>query len=674
MASRKLNVLVYTGSGSTVESVKHALFSLRRLLSPNYAVIPVTEAAILKEPWTSTCALLVFPGGADLGYCKVLNGPGNSIIKQYVRAGGAYLGFCAGGYYGSKKCEFEVGDKHLEVVGSRELAFYPGTARGGAFKGFRYQSESGARAVRILTNKHAFKSAGAVPDEFTSYYNGGSVFVTPAEGTDVEVLATYGDDIDVDGGESKAAVVYCKVGLGSAVLTGPHPEFSAVNLSPQHSVPGYNELIAAVRASDQTRTDFLKACLTKLGLEVSQSTSNTPSLSKLHLSCINSPDVDDLVCTFDDIMSKEDGEDFIKGEQDTFHLEKHHTRWSVNGLKHALPTTAESATETTADIEVGTIDYSTIIKNVVIHDEAWPEPKETPYFNHAAYYAGLRDARKKDIRGENWGDHLLYGEVVTSTNTLLEKNHSLLSKLPSGFTFTATTSVAARGRGSNVWIAPPGSLLFSVVINHPAQIAATRPIVFIQYLSAIAVIQAIKSYGKGYETLPVKLKWPNDIYAADPRSTSATPSYVKIGGILANCAYSSGNYQVVLGIGLNTTNGKPTTSLDALLPKHLPPFSVERLLARLVTRMEVLYRDFVQQGFTRDMEGAYYDSWLHGNQVVTLEQEAGARAKIVGITRDWGMLMAQELDRADKPTGKMWALQSDENSFDFFKGLVKRKI
>lgn len=674
MAARRLNVLVYTGTGSTVESVKHALFSLRRVLSPNYAVIPVTEAAILKEPWTSTCALLVFPGGADLGYCKALNGHGNSVIKQYVRTGGAYLGFCAGGYYGSKKCEFEVGDKHLEVVGSRELAFYPGIARGGAFKGFRYQSESGARAVRIMTKKDAFKGAGAVPDEFVSYYNGGSVFVTPVDDPNVEVLATYGDDIDVDGGQEKAAVVFTKVGLGSAILTGPHPEFSAVNLSPQHSVPDYDDLIAQIRDSDQTRTDFLKACLTKLGLEVSQCTSSTPSLSKLHLSCINSPDVNDLVCTFDDIISQVDGEDFIKGEQDTFHLEKHHTRWSVNGLKQALSDTVQSTVEAVAPKDQGTVDYSSIVKNVVIHDEAWPEPKETPYFNHAAYFSGLQDARRRNPKAEDWGDHLLYGEVVTSTNTLLEKNHGLLSKLPSGFTFTATTSVAARGRGSNVWIAPPGSLLMSVVINHPAHIAATRPIVFIQYLSAIAVIQAIKSYGKGYEHLPVKLKWPNDIYAADPRDSSPTPSYVKIGGILANCAYSDGNYQVVLGIGLNTTNGRPTTSLDALLPKGLAPFSVERLLAGLVTKMEVLYRDFVRQGFTREMEGAYYDCWLHGNQIVTLEQEAGARAKIVGITRDWGMLMAQELGRDDKPTGKMWALQSDENSFDFFKGLLKRKI
>jgi Biotin-(acetyl-CoA carboxylase) ligase len=39
----------------------------------------------------------------------------------------------------------------------------------------------------------------------------------------------------------------------------------------------------------------------------------------------------------------------------------------------------------------------------------------------------------------------------------------------------------------------------------------SAPIVFIQYLAAMAVVKGIKSYDKGYENMPVKLKWPNDI-------------------------------------------------------------------------------------------------------------------------------------------------------------------
>lgn len=189
-------------------------------------MIPITEAAILKEPWAPTCALLVLPGGADLGYCRVLNGAGNRLIAQFVRRGGAYLGFCAGGYYGSARCEFEVGNRELEVIGSRELAFFPGTCRGGAFKGFTYHSEEGARAVQLVVKRDAFSGAGSLPAELRCYYNGGGVFVDVEKwGPDgVEVLAEYGEELDVESGATKAAIVFCKIGEGSALVTGPHPE------------------------------------------------------------------------------------------------------------------------------------------------------------------------------------------------------------------------------------------------------------------------------------------------------------------------------------------------------------------------------------------------------------------------------------------------------------------
>ena len=39
----------------------------------------------------------------------------------------------------------------------------------------------------------------------------------------------------------------------------------------------------------------------------------------------------------------------------------------------------------------------------------------------------------------------------------------------------------------------------------------SAPVVFLQYLAAMAVVKGIKSYAKGYEKIPVKMKWPNDI-------------------------------------------------------------------------------------------------------------------------------------------------------------------
>ncbi|OLN97957.1 Biotin-protein ligase [Colletotrichum chlorophyti] len=658
MVSRKLNVLVYTGTGTTVESVRHCIFSLRRLLSPTYAVIPVAEAALLKEPWQPTCALLAIPGGGDLGYCRVLNGPGNRRIAEYVRRGGAYLGFCAGGYYGSRRCEFEVGDRTLEVIGTRELGFFPGTCRGGAFKGFEYHSEKGARAVRLSVKE------GFADEEVLSYYNGGGVFVDAEKYEGVEVLAQYADDIAVDGGDGRAAVIYCRVGSGGVILTGPHPEFAAANLNPQPQIPSYESLVSALAAADAPRAAFLRACLSKLGLDVSADPAAPPSLSRMHLTSVTHSSVAETLHSWEEAISREDGEEYIRGEHDVFRIEKASSRWGVDEMREALPG------------REGIIDYDGAVKVIVPHEEAWPDVKETPSFNHRLFYTSLQRYRESERFAETWGDTLMYGEVVTSTNTLMDKNPKLLACLPTGFTLTATTQVAGRGRGTNVWVSPAGCLIFSTVINHPAHLAASHPVVFIQYIAAIAIVEAVKSYDTGCEDVPVKLKWPNDIYCRDP-NTPATdpPAYVKIGGILSNCAYSQGSYQIVLGIGINTTNTRPTTSLNAIAPASLAGgFHLETLLARILTRTEALYAQFRREGFSRDLEERYYKHWLHSGQKVTLETEAGAKAKVVGITRDWGMLKAVEVDALGRETGRMWALQSDENSFDFWRGLVKRKL
>ncbi|EFR05115.1 biotin-protein ligase [Nannizzia gypsea CBS 118893] len=697
-ASKRLNVLVYSGAqtypdwreniltappgnGTTVDSVRQCLYTLRRILSPNYAVIPVTGEMVIKEPWTASCALFVMPGGADLPYCRTLNGEGNRRIKQFVQRGGSYLGLCAGGYYGSARCEFEVGNKKLEVIGDRELAFFPGIARGCAFAGFVYHSEEGARAADLKVSRSALP-VGSVPDTFKCYYNGGGVFVDASKYADegIEVLASYTEKLHVDPGEGQAAVVYCPVGDGAAILTGPHPEFSAANLDrDEASAPDYSSVVDVLARDDKVRTDFLKACLAKLGLQINQDTTTVPSLSQIHLSALEPGAALEVLSSLEDVITTEDGEDYVKDDNDTFILEKP-SSMKMAKVAEALPeVTPSTKTEAAAtDVEDRIVDYNAVVKRLVINDEL-PDTKTTPYFNHHAFYSNLKEYRlrsKEDSRV--FGSHMLYGEVVTSTNTILEKNSRLLRRLPNGTTATATVQVAGRGRGSNVWVSPPGQLMFSVCVHHPVDKLMLSPVVFIQYLVAMAIVQGVKSYGKGYETLPVKLKWPNDIYALDP-SDPTCKTYTKIGGILVNAHYSANEYIAVVGAGLNALNPAPTTSLNALLQcfkstSNPEPPSLEKLLARILTTFEELYGRFLRTGFDKEFEDMYYSNWLHMDQIVTLEAEGGVRARVKGITRDYGLLIAEELGWEDRPTGKVWQLQSDSNSFDFFKGLLKRKM
>ncbi|RYN65436.1 hypothetical protein AA0117_g12177 [Alternaria alternata] len=612
----------------------------------------------------------------------------------------------------------------MAVEGERELAFFPGVCRGLAFEGFKYASEAGARAAEIKIEKEAFENVDeGVAETFKSYYNGGGVFVDAKklESRGVQILASYTEDLHVESGEGQAAVVYRKVGEGHAVVTGPHPEFAPQNLSKIPSLPSYATIINDIAATDATRLAFMRLILGKLGLQVNEQEQAVPSLSRLHLTAHSLADVSDLVATWSEIITVMDGDEYIKGENDVFRIEKEGTAWSVKELKRAvsamsekLPTLASVTnsseksvgeqgqekeddskkkraktpeeeiydcieyTANTSPDEI--VDYAKIVKVIIPHEKALPSAQETP-FHHDAFYANLHHYHTK-LRNPDasFGKHLMYGEVVTSTNTLLEKNPSLLRNLPNGFTITATTQIAGRGRGNNVWIAPPGALMFSTVLHHSFALSQSAPVVFIQYLAALAIVQGIKNYAPGYEKIPIKLKWPNDIYAQLPGS-SANP-IVKIGGILVNSSYSGSTYDVVPGIGLNLSNALPTTTLNQLAKGMNPPlkdFTPEKLLASILAHFETLYSTFCQEGFNRDMESYYYENWLHTDQLVTLEDQqgvqSGCKARIKGITRDWGLLLAEEVREIDgRGTGKIIQIQSDGNSFDFFRGLVRRKV
>ena len=116
----------------------------------------------------------------------------------------------------------------MEVVGPRELAFFPGVCRGSVYKGFQYGSDTGTKAPKLRVKRSMFEGLDVeVPERLRCYANGGGVFVRTAKtGNEVEVLAEYEDevDVDIDIRDAKAAVIYTRVGEGCAVLTGPHPE------------------------------------------------------------------------------------------------------------------------------------------------------------------------------------------------------------------------------------------------------------------------------------------------------------------------------------------------------------------------------------------------------------------------------------------------------------------
>lgn len=104
----------------------------------------------------------------------------------------------------------------------------------------------------------------------------------------------------------------------------------------------------------------------------------------------------------------------------------------MSSLEEALPED-DDGDKTKADAaEDRIIDYNTVIKRLLIHADDMPSSKLTPYFNHHAFYANLRHYQSQSKEAVvDFGRHLLYGEVVTSTNTILEKYvYDLFLRLP----------------------------------------------------------------------------------------------------------------------------------------------------------------------------------------------------------------------------------------------------
>ncbi|KAG6526451.1 hypothetical protein ZIOFF_016436 [Zingiber officinale] len=219
------------------------------------------------------------------------------------------------------------------------------------------------------------------------------------------------------------------------------------------------------------------------------------------------------------------------------------------------------------------------------------------------------------------------------------------------------------GRVKNVWESPIGCLLFSFTL----QMEDGRKLPLLQYVVSLAVTEAIKTLcqKKGLPNLDVRIKWPNDLYL----------NGLKLGGILCTSTYRSKNFNVCAGIGLNLDNEKPTTCLNAAL-REINPSSVrlsrEEVLASFFNKFETFLEIFLTEGF-QPLEELYYKTWLHSGQEVVIEekQEGQPDEKIIvtvqGLTSDGYLLAIDEDD-------KSYALHPDGNSFDFFKGLVRRKL
>lgn len=262
-----------------------------------------------------------------------------------------------------------------------------------------------------------------------------------------------------------------------------------------------------------------------------------------------------------------------------------------------------------------------------------------------------------NLQTQRLGRTVLYTDVTSSTMDLLD---GVMMDAPQevGLIAIAARQTQGKGRGGNAWLSPPGCAMFTLHLQLPVSSRLGQRISFLQHLTALAVVEAVRTL-PGYEEVELRLKWPNDIYYRDQ---------VKLGGVLIRSSVMGHTFNLRIGCGFNVSNSQPTVCVnDAVRTQGcgLAELSPEQLIGRSVTLLERYIEEFQRSGHTHLLE-RYYTHWLHGGSSVRLWSEDGPSARVLGLD-DCGFLQVECVD------GDVVSLQPDGNSFDMMKNLLLTK-
>ncbi|KAJ8909095.1 hypothetical protein NDN08_005791 [Rhodosorus marinus] len=222
---------------------------------------------------------------------------------------------------------------------------------------------------------------------------------------------------------------------------------------------------------------------------------------------------------------------------------------------------------------------------------------------------------------------------------------SLRSLVP-GLVVVADEQSEGRGRHGSEWVSPEGCLTCSIGVVLPRAKADLLP--FLQYVAALSVVDAVRSTEMGSQ-VPLQVKWPNDVLINGD----------KVAGILCEGIVVEGNMYVSVGIGINVTNENPTCSLKGNLPASAT-ISREVVLAALINSFEPLFEVLKRDGF-EPLKQRYYDRWIHTDQVVSLENREGKKARILGLAES-GSILLQLIDSGEEEELDPYSASLDLNA------------
>jgi BirA family biotin operon repressor/biotin-[acetyl-CoA-carboxylase] ligase len=193
---------------------------------------------------------------------------------------------------------------------------------------------------------------------------------------------------------------------------------------------------------------------------------------------------------------------------------------------------------------------------------------------------------QSSLETKSFGHTVHYEETVTSTQEIA---HQLAAKgADEGTLVVADEQTGGRGRLGRPWHSPKGTGISASLIlrpNIPPQAAPQLTL-----LTAVGVVKGIQEACG----LDCEIKWPNDILVGGR----------KLVGILTELVADPDRiHSVIVGMGMNVNTKR--TDFPAELREKATSICVEtgkeidraELLQRILEQTEILYQDYLQEGF-----------------------------------------------------------------------------
>ncbi len=205
-------ILMYQDYGVDAIS-KELLLWLKKHLAHKYKIEKTDATSIIElGALDKNIKAFVLPGGHSRFFREKLKGKGNLLIRDFIKKGGLYYGFCGGAYYACNKVIFEGHD--LQVSNDKNnLSLFSGKAIGSIAELTKIKYNGTKDSANAVVIKFDEKTANI-------YYNGGPYFEGDIENT----LGTY------EGFKNVPALISGNYGTGKYIFSSVHPEITPKDL------------------------------------------------------------------------------------------------------------------------------------------------------------------------------------------------------------------------------------------------------------------------------------------------------------------------------------------------------------------------------------------------------------------------------------------------------------